>query len=46
MLSLGKEMHESYSMPLIASAYSEGPVRYHGDGVVASYPMDEPLVIA
>lgn len=34
-------MYESYSMPLIAPAYSEGPVRYHGDGVVASYPMDE-----
>lgn len=28
-------------MPLIALAYSEGLVRYHGDGVVASYPMDE-----
>lgn len=41
MPSLGEEMHESYSMPLIAPAYSEGPVRYHGDGVVASYPMDE-----
>lgn len=41
MPSLGKDMRESYSMPMIAQAYPEGPVRYHGDGVVATYPMDE-----
>lgn len=43
MPSLGKEMCESYSMPMIAQAYPEGPVRYHGDGVVATYPMDEDI---